>query len=335
MFPAYDSSVRTDALVQQVLAHFPIGRVARCQFHARGLNDTYKVETGDDKSYFLRIYRAGWHSREEIETEIGVLQHLARRNVSVSVPVARIDGGLLAQLDCAEGKRWAALFTAALGEEIDFRSYTDDCAARYGEGAAKIHRAAESFEGPPLRVPLDLVLLLDRPLTLVESVISHRTDDIRHVSDLANRVRGIVETTTGLEIGFCHGDLHGHNASYKDDIFTFYDFDCCGWGYRAYDLSVFPWAFALSEQTPERIEAMGRAFLKGYIKCRSIGKVDLAAIPAFVAIRQIWLMGLHISLADRFGWGWLNDRYFDRHLKVLRDWQKNFLDRPVGDRFTV
>jgi len=49
----------------------------------------------------------------------------------------------------------------------------------------------------------------------------------------------------------------------------------------------------------------------------------------FVAIRHIWLVGLHVSLGDRFGWGWMNDSYFDRQLKVLRDWEKNFLDRPA------
>jgi len=42
-------------------------------------------------------------------------------------------------------------------------------------------------------------------------------------------------------------------------------------------------------------------------------------------------MGLHVSLGDRFGWGWINDRYFDRHLKMLRDWETKFLDRPVTE----
>lgn len=333
MFPARDSTLRSDALVQRVLMHYPIGKVARCRFHARGLNDTYKVETSDDKSYFLRIYRAGWRSREEIETEIGMLQHLARVNVKVSVPVARTDDEMLTLLDCAEGKRWAVLCTAAPGEEVDFKSYSQEHATQYGEAAAEIHRAAESFEGRPLRVPLDLALLLDRPLALIETAISHRADDILFVMDLGDRLRNTVESTAGLEIGFCHGDLHGHNAAYKGNTFTFYDFDCCGWGYRAYDLAVFPWAFALNEQAPERIKSMGRAFLKGYMRCRSLGHVDIAAIPAFVAIRQVWLMGLHIGLADRFGWGWLNDHYFDRHVKVLRDWRKNFLDQPAADRF--
>jgi hypothetical protein len=54
----------------------------------------------------------------------------------------------------------------------------------------------------------------------------------------------------------------------------------------------------------------------------------LDAIPAFVAIRQMWLVGLHIGLGDRFGWGWINDRHFHGQLKVLREWEKNWLGRP-------
>ena len=331
MFPANDSNLKADALVQRVLVHYPIGKVARCRFHRLGLNDTYKVETSDGKSYFLRVYRAGWRTREEIETELGVLRHLARCNVSVSVPVDRTDNEALTLLDCVEGRRWVALFTAALGDEVDYEAYTEEQAERFGGTAAAIHAAANSFDGRPLRASLDLELLLQRPLALLQSTISHRADDRSYVANLGRRLRGIIESTAGLEIGFCHGDFHGRNACYAGDIVTVYDFDCCGWGYRAYDLSVFPWAFAVGESEPERIESMGRAFLNGYMRRRSLGQVDIVAIPIFAAIRQVWLIGLNIGLADRFGWGGLNDRYFDRQLKVLRDWETNFLDRPVAE----
>lgn len=330
MFPAINSLLPTDALVQRVLANYPIGEIARCRFYTRGLNDTYKVETTDGKTYFLRIYRAGWRSRDEIETEIGVLQHLARCRVRVSVPAVRTDDDVLTLLHCAEGERWAALFIAAPGKEVDYKSYTEEQAGLYGEAAAAIHGAADSFDGHPLRPALDLVALLERPLALVQSAISHRADDRSYVERLGHRLRSAIANTPGLEIGFCHGDFHGQNACYAGDIFTFFDFDCCGWGYRAYDVSVFPWAFAVGGHAPERIESMGRAFLKGYMRLRPLNNVDVTAIPAFVAIREIWLMGLHIGLADRFGCGWLNDRYFDHHLKALRDWEMNFLDRPAA-----
>lgn len=331
MFPTRDSNLRADALARQVLVHYPIGEIRRCRFHSRGLNDTYKIDTTSDKSFFLRVYRADWRMREQIEVELAVLQHLARCDVSVSAPVARTDGELLTLLDCAEGDRWAVLFTAAPGDEIDFESYTWQQAGRYGEAAAAIHRAAENLAENSRRPALDLDLLLNEPLSRIEPAIAHRRTDLAFVVELAQQLRSNVENAAGLERGFCHGDLHGHNAGYNGEIFTVYDFDCCGWGYRAYDLAVFPWAFASGENPPERIETMGRAFLTGYLRHRPVKSVDLAAIPTFVAIRQIWLTGLHIELADRFGWGWLNDRYFDRQFRVLRNWQRDFLSRPATE----
>jgi len=76
---------------------------------------------------------------------------------------------------------------------------------------------------------------------------------------------------------------------------------------------------------------MSRAYLAGYTVDSTVAPADMAAIPTFVAIRQIWVVGMHIGLGDRFGWGWMNDGYFDRHLKILRDWEENFLDRPATE----
>ena len=82
-------------------------------------------------------------------------------------------------------------------------------------------------------------------------MIAHRPEDVAYVMALGDRLRDRLQAMVDLEIGFCHGDFHGWNACEKDGSFTFYDFDCCGWGYRAYDLAVFPWAFAIF-QTTER-----------------------------------------------------------------------------------
>jgi Ser/Thr protein kinase RdoA (MazF antagonist) len=220
------------------------------------------------------------------------------------------------------------LFTCAPGKEIDVNAYNDELAGLYGEAVATIHCAADSFGGRPLRAALDLAELLERPLLFLASAIAHRPEDIAYVNELADRLRHRIQGMADLEMGFCHGDFHGRNACVKNGVLTFYDFDCCGWGYRAYDLAVFPWAFAVRQSATERIEAMGRAFLKGYLRRRPLGPADVDAMAAFVAIRQIWLLGLHIGSGDRFGWGWINDGYFDNQLKVLRDWEKTWLTRP-------
>jgi hypothetical protein len=41
-------------------------------------------------------------------------------------------------------------------------------------------------------------------------------------------------------------------------------------------------------------------------------------------------MGLHLSSADRFRAGSINDRYFDRNIKMLRQWDAHFLVRPAS-----
>ena len=330
MFPATNSVLCARSLVEQVLPLYALEAVSRCRFHHRGLNDTYKVECSQGDTYFLRIYRAGWRSRDAIEAELAILLHLAQRKASVSAPVSRKDGQLLTPLDCAEGSRCAVLFTGAPGKEVARDGYTDELAGFYGEAVAAVHGAADGFEGRRLRAALDLGELLERPLHALTSTIAHRPDDVDYVNGLGDRLRKRIQGMTDLEIGFCHGDFHGGNACEKNGVLTVYDFDCCGWGYRAYDLAVFPWAFAVRQSPSERIEALGRAFLTGYLRRRKLGPTDVDAIVPFVAIRQIWLMGVHIGIGDTFGWGWINDNYFDSQLKILRDWELNWLSRPTA-----
>ena len=331
MFPVTNSILCARSLSEQVLSLYALGAISRCRLHHRGLNDTYKVECSQGDTYFLRVYRAGWRSKDEVETEIAVLLHLAQEKARVSAPVSREDGQILTPLDCVEGRRWAVLLTGAPGHEVDRGLYSDELAGFYGAAAATVHDAADTFEGRRLRPALDVAELLERPLHVLAATIAHRPEDVAYVNGLGDRLRQRIQGMAGLEMGFCHGDLHGGNAGETKGTFTFYDFDCCGWGYRAYDLAVFPWAFAVRRETPERIKAMGRAFLKGYARRRALGPADVDAIAAFVAIRQIWLMGLHIGLGDRFSWGWINDKYFDGQLKVLRDWEQSWLSRSGAD----
>jgi len=330
MLPVTDSTLDADALCPHVLAQYPVGPASGCRLHTRGLNDTYMVETKGG-ALFLRVYRFGGHTVEAIRSELAVLQHLAAEGVTVSTPIARTDGGTLTSLDCPEGERWAVLFTAAPGREISQDAYTEELAVRYGAGVASIHGAADTFPEQLNRPPLDLASLLDDPLSRIVQALSHRRDAKTYIQGLGSRLKHSVESMSDLSMGLCHGDLHGQNTCEMDGTFTFFDFDCCGWGYRSYDLAVFPWVFALGGKEPARIEAMGRAYLTGYSAEAAVAPADVAAIPAFVAIRQIWLVGMHIRLGDRFGWGWMGDGYFDRHLNILRDWEKNFLDRPASE----
>ncbi len=53
------SILDSEALIDTVLRHYPISDIRNCKLYKRGLNDTYLVET-DQQRYILRVYRRGW-----------------------------------------------------------------------------------------------------------------------------------------------------------------------------------------------------------------------------------------------------------------------------------
>ncbi|PKO05011.1 MAG: hypothetical protein CVU41_13955 [Chloroflexi bacterium HGW-Chloroflexi-3] len=93
-----------------------------------------------------------------------------------------------------------------------------------------------------------------------------------------------------LELGFTHGDLQGYHANVSPDgKLTFYDFDCGGYGFRAYDLAVFLWCCRLEDAVATRWDA----FINAYREKRSIKELDIQAVPLFECARYLWHMGVH------------------------------------------
>lgn len=118
----------------------------------------------------------------------------------------------------------------------------------------------------------------------------------------------------------CHGDLHGANVYFNEGTLTHFDFDCGGYGWRAYDISVFLWAKVRGREKEHFNNERWIGFLDSYQKHKVLSENDLKAIPIFVAIREIWLMGLHTGNSHIWSCGWQNDDYFNTNLQFLRHW---------------
>lgn len=57
---------------------------------------------------------------------------------------------------------------------------------------------------------------------------------------------------------------------------------------------------------------------------RQLSTNELTAVKAFVAVRDIWLLGIQIgSLERNRGCDWLCDRYFDFHVSFVKNWIKD------------
>ena len=320
-FPVTYSTLSAEALADWLEASYELGAVTACRLLHRGLNDSYLVEAARGR-YVLRVYRAGWRSAEEIAYEVAVLEHLGRKGIAVALPVRGRNDHAIEWLQAPEGSRAAVLFTHAPGRELD-GSIEDS--RRYGRAAASIHAATDDFEAGHARFALDLDHLLAQPLAAIRPFLRHRPADLHAIEGLAASVRRRVEALTvagQMDRGFCHGDFHGDNAHIEGDTVTMFDFDCGGPGWRAYDIAVFRWRWGDDAAG----EARWAAFLEGYRELRPIGETDLAAVPLFVAARAIWLRGLHAANTADWGRSWLNDAYWDRLLKGLREWQAKHLE---------
>jgi Ser/Thr protein kinase RdoA (MazF antagonist) len=333
VFPVVDSVLSTTGLISNVLSGYDIGSAIECRLLNRGLNDTYFISAETGK-FVLRVYRKEWRSRSDILFELDAILHLHRKGVPVSVPISRRDGEMISIVAAPEGLRCVVMFTYAHGKDPTYEGDGPCEAYLYGKLAGRIHAATDGFKSMHPRYSMDLEHLLTTPLRALQPFLSHRLKDWEYVVGLSERLRSLVSSLPleKLETGFCHGDLHGWNAHIDQSfVLTVFDFDCCGLGWRAYDLAVFYWAARIRGKEKERWPS----FVRGYTEERQFDDVEMRAIPFFVAVRHFWILGLDIGISRFRGFGWLNDGYFDRALKFFRGWEEEHLSNGSLNPFRL
>jgi Ser/Thr protein kinase RdoA (MazF antagonist) len=170
---------------------------------------------------------------------------------------------------------------------------------------------------------------LNAPLRSIQPFLSHRPEDWEYLTILAEKLRQEVLDLppNSLETGFCHGDFHTGNAHLdQDKTLTFFDFDCCGVGWRSYDIANFRWNARLNKKDKE----IWSSFLHGYLEERPLSNLDIQTTNYFVPIRHFWLLGVHTSNGNDWGFGWINNHYFDRAIKFFREWEMEYLtEKPI------
>jgi Ser/Thr protein kinase RdoA (MazF antagonist) len=323
-FPVIASTLSPQALVEDILPGFGVGAVSECKFYSGGFNLTYRVRIVDGSTYYLRAYRIHWRTLADIQYELDVLNHLKHKGFPAARPIPYKDGQFFCTVSAPEGMRTLVLFTEAPGPEISYDHEPEKVAQRYGKAVAQMHNALDEFSSPHPRFHLNIEHFIDRPLRNIQPFLSHRTDDWSFIQQFAEtlRQRIVAMPADALEQSFCHGDLQGYHANVASDgTLTFYDFDCGGVGYRAYDLAVFLWCCRLEDAVAIRWEP----FLKSYRETRSINELDVKAVPLFVCTRYLWHMGAHTQNSSDWGIGFLDNKYFDSHLKRLRQAEEDYL----------
>jgi Ser/Thr protein kinase RdoA (MazF antagonist) len=258
-------------------------------------NDHYSVSIGDQK-YVLRVYEQGdaiQRRESDYLFEMDWLLFLKENGLRVSTPLPRRDGSMLGSLNAPEGKRYYALFTFAKGQTMSLSD--PDQLYDFGASMALIHKVSDRFNSSHYRKPIDMSCLLEKPLERIErSWGPRRSQNLDILLASAEEARQEIGDLLGEEPdyddswGVIGGDFHNVSVHFDKGQPTFFNFDRCGYGWRAYDIA----AFLSNANLLQAPEDLSEAFFAGYYSVRALAPEEHAAISPFLTLRRIWRMGL-------------------------------------------
>jgi Ser/Thr protein kinase RdoA (MazF antagonist) len=308
------NSLFTDHSIESMVSAYPIGKIVECRFLTRGLNDTYIVRT-DSNKYIFRIYRAGWREKSAILFELDAINHLVEHDCPVSMPIMRNDGEWLTGIHAPEGIRYGVLFTFSEGDRPEINE--ENCML-IGKALAHIHKTTDSFHSKQERTfEINVNHLLDEPMSLIKPVLNKHVKVAKHsfLDDAVSQIKANLVINEKLDFGFCHGDFHNFNMHLSQQRIEAFDFDCCGNGFRSYDLAVFSWNLKQNYSSLET--TCWDQFLNGYVSVRTLSDENMKTINQFVTLRRIWFMGTLLKNDDVWGTHWIHENNLEHFLSQI------------------
>ncbi|MBO6673852.1 MAG: phosphotransferase [Rhizobiales bacterium] len=262
-------------------------------------NHTYRVDDGDAR-LVLRVHRAGYHTREEILSELDWVSDLhSDATLHTAKPLARSDGERLSSVEHDGTRHWVSAFSFLEGEEPVVGSHLVERFEELGAINARLHAHVKSWQRPEQfarkRWDFDLMFGASPIWGDWRAAFSDKAD-IDLLETLENSLRERLATFgEGPErFGLIHGDLRVANLLDDGKRLAVIDFDDCGFGWFAYDFAA---AISFHEED-EAIPALQAAWLRGYRGIAPFDAEDEAILPTMIMARRLLLTAW---LASRTG----------------------------------
>jgi Ser/Thr protein kinase RdoA (MazF antagonist) len=307
--------------IRNILASYNLSKVISCEFLTRGLNDTYVISTQDQK-YIFRVYRHNWRNESDVLFELDAINHLKELGFLTSYPIKTCEGRWVIDIQAPEGLRTGVLFSFSPGQRPEI---TPTNCKLIGKSLGKLHNNTDSFVSKSGRsFDLDLKHLMDEPLSLISPLIKKvlGTDQEQILINIVETIKNDIKNKK-LAYGFCHGDFHNFNMHIDEGQLEIFDFDCCSFGYRAYDVAVFWWN--LKNNYPSLEKECWDPFLNGYLSQSKLSEEEIDSLPLFISVRRIWLVGTMLKNEDVWGTNWINKTNLTHFLRDLNQDKELYL----------
>lgn len=298
---------------------------AMCLLEYRGVNDIYKY-TNSSVSLFLKIYARKEVDREAIAAEVEVVNFLRQSGLSVAFPIATVNGQYLVPFDTPEGARFGVLFSEAEGVPYNNDALDDQEIGAIGKLISTMHAMLDAMPTAPRRWKLDEGLFLDLSLEILEQFSRfNKQIDLPFLTDVVKELKTQIRAKgANWKWGICHGDIYTGNIHRNErGELTIFDFDFCGYGWRAYDVASFLGNFGdgIRAEAIDKRKRRLDSFRRGYEYAGGLSESEVEAVyKVFVPFRRIFNLGyLYDSLLNVWG-NRLRNQQISYDLKLLKEW---------------
>lgn len=285
---------------------------AQCRFVAGRENRVYRVTHGA-ATYALRFKRPGYHSVEELASELDWLVEMDRAGLNVPLPQVSQKGGLLESVD----GRYVDLVSWLDGKPIgSSRAPLEienpvDIFEALGAEMARFHLACDAWERPATftRCVWDMDGLLgDTPRW--GRFWDNPTLDVATKSllqEFRSQARRDLNALT-LDTGLIHADIVRENVLLDGDRLSLIDFDDGGFGFRLFDIAT----TLLKNRDEPQYPALKAALMRGYLDLRNL---DMDALDLFIALRATTYVGWIVPRMKEPG-------AIERNVRFIKDARK-------------
>lgn len=279
------------------LLEAPEIRLIKCRENA-----VFRVATGDGRTCALRVHRAGYHTDQQLRSELAWMQALIADGFDVPEPVPTAAGGLFTVVahESVPEPRQVDLLRWVDGRPADTEgALKGDLASlesvfhTIGVVAARLHnqssrwrppadftRPAWDTDGLVGEQPLwgrfwELGLLTGAQRALIDRARSALREDLSRLE------------RTRRNYGLIHADMLPENLVVDGSRVHLIDFDDAGYGWHMFEI-----ATALYSRLGQAYQgAIERAMLAGYRSERELTTADEALLPLFYAARGLTYLG--------------------------------------------
>lgn len=314
------SQLASDSVLEIITSHYDLEVPISCKFYVSGLHDNYLIECKKMK-YIFRVYRNNWRTKEEILFEVDLLSYLEKTSVNVAAPVQTINNKLTTYIDTPEGTRIGVLYNYADGYPPS-SNFSCKEFKLLGISVANIHENTKNFKSKYKRAILDLPYLLDDSIVLIKPFLN--SSQVEYLKGVSENIYSNISNlnTENSDFGICTGDINLTNFHINsNNVITHFDFDQCGYGFRAFEIGKFTVGFRNSDHKRDKIIS----FIDGYESVREISKDDKIAIPYFEIVAVIWVMSIHASNIDKIGYQYLDENFWNKRINIIVDLESNLI----------